>query len=161
MKQATLESKDVSQMGPVMIALKQGLGDSLTAVVLFGSRARGEAKEDSDWDLLVIAGRLPEKLFQRHLYLKKMLPAIWRGQVAILAKTPEEFEAYLPGLYLDIALDGIILYDPDGYMTERLARLRRLIQVEGLHREQVNGDLVWRWQTFPGFDWSLEWEMAR
>ena len=160
--EATVENEDIArQMAAVLAALKQGLGDDLVAIVLFGSRARGEADEASDWDLLLIARDLPHKPFQRHLHLKQMLPADWRGRVAILAKTPEEFESYLTSLFLDIALDGIILHDPEGYMADRLARLRRLIQEQGLQRTRVNGDLIWRWRRFPGFDWSLDWEMAR
>ena len=147
-------------MTSVIATLKQALDDNLVAAVLFGSRARGEADETSDWDLFVVAHHLPENSFQRHLYLKKMLPDIWRRQIAIVAKTPEEFEAYLPSLFLDIALDGIILHDSDGYMADKLTRLRRLIQAEGLRREQIKDDLVWRWQKFPGFDWSLEWEIT-
>jgi hypothetical protein len=130
------------------------------AVVLFGSRARGEADEASDWDLLVIARHLPDKVLERHLWLKSTLPVAWRGCTAILAKTLLEFEARLPALYLDIALDGIVLYDTNEYVTERLARLRRLIQKQGLRRESVQRDLIWRWQQFPGFNWSLEWEAA-
>jgi predicted nucleotidyltransferase len=158
MKQTTLRSKDVSQMTPVIAAFKQQLGDNLVAIVLFGSRARGDAKETSDWDILLIARHLPVKLFQRHLYLKKIVPDAWRGQVAIIAKTPEEFEAHLPSLYLDIALDGIILYDTAEYMADRLSRLQSLIQAEGLEREQLERDMVWHWQKSPGFNWSLEWE---
>ena len=89
-----------------------------------------------------------------------MLPDMWRGQAAILAKTPEEFEAYLPSLFLDIALDGIILYDSDGYMADRLHHLQHLIQIKGLQREQTGKELIWRWQKFPGYDWSLEWEIT-
>jgi uncharacterized protein len=59
--------------------LKGGLGDKLIAVVLFGSRARGDANEDSDWDLLLIARDLPERVLRRHLWLKGMLPVVWRG----------------------------------------------------------------------------------
>jgi predicted nucleotidyltransferase len=149
------------EMKPVIAALRQTLNDNLVAIVLFGSQARGEADEFSDWDLLVIARDLPEKPFQRHLYLKKLLPDLWRGQVAILAKTPKEFEAYLPSLYLDIAVDGNILFDTDSYMANRLDRLQRLIQTGGLRREQSDNDLIWRWQESPGLDWSLEWEMVR
>jgi predicted nucleotidyltransferase len=159
-KRTGAKNRDAPQMAQTIAALKQGLGDRLVAVVLFGSRARGEADETSDWDLLLIARHLAPKPFQRHLQLKKMIPAAWRGQTTIMAKTPEEFEAYLPSFFLDIALDGIILYDSGGYMAARLTRLRRLIQAQGLHRERVAGSLVWRWQEFPGFDWSLEWEMA-
>lgn len=42
----------------VVTALKQGLGDQLVAVLLFESRARGEADEASDWALFqALAGR--------------------------------------------------------------------------------------------------------
>lgn len=75
-----------------------------------------------------------------------------------MAKTPQEFESYLPSFYLDMALDGIILYDTDTYIAERLAHLRHLIETKGLQREQQGDDLIWQWQEFPGFDWSVEWE---
>lgn len=35
---------------PVIESLRAGLGDNLVAVVLFGSRARGEAGPESDWE---------------------------------------------------------------------------------------------------------------
>lgn len=158
---AVVNNDAVQQTAAVLAALKWGLGDRLVAVVLFGSRARGEADEHSDWDLLLIARDLPQKPFQRHLHLKQMLPANWRGQVAILAKTPAEFESCLSSLFLDIALDSIVLYDSQDYMADRLARLRRLIRDRGLQRTQVRHDLVWDWRHFPGFEWSLDWEMAQ
>ncbi len=151
----------VKVLEPVVEALREGLGDHLIAVVLFGSRARGEANADSDWDLLVIARYLPQKPFQRHLFLKQLLPPEWRGQVTILARTPEEFEAYLPALFLDVALDGVILYDSRDYMAKRLAGLRRLIREQGLRRVRMGRDLVWHWERPPGSDWSLDWKGAR
>ena len=145
----------------VVTALKQALGQRLIGVVLFGSRARGDAYETSDWDLLVIARDLPERSFARHLLLKNALPITWRARAAILAETPTEFEAALAAVYLDIALEGVVLYDPEAYVTKRLARLRRLIDARGLRRDVDQRDLTWHWQRFPGFDWSLEWEAAR
>lgn len=158
---AVVNNDAVQQTAAVLAALKRSLGDRLVAVVLFGSRARGEADEHSDWDLLLVARDLPQKPFQRHLHLKQMLPADWRGRVAILAKTPAELESYLSSLFLDIALDGIVLHDSQDYMAARLARLRRLIRDRGLQRTQRQHDLVWRWRRFPGFEWSLDWEMAQ
>jgi predicted nucleotidyltransferase len=156
------EAPGASALLPEVVAsLRQGLGEELIAVVLFGSRARGEADKASDWDLLVIARHLPKGTFERHLHLKSMVPVPWRGQTAILSRTPEEFESHLASLFLDIALDGVILYDPDAYMAQRLASLKRLIKEQGLRRERMQRDLVWRWQRFPGFDWSLEWEAAQ
>jgi len=40
-------------------AIKKVLGDSLISVVVYGSVARGEARADSDIDILVIAENLP------------------------------------------------------------------------------------------------------
>ena len=145
----------------VIAALRQGLGDNLMAVVLFGSRARGEATEASDWDLLVVARHLPPSLFQRHLQLKALLPVEWRAKISLLARTPEEFDANLTSLMLDIALDGVVLDDPEGYATGRLEALKKLIERKGLHRKQEGKDFIWTWERFPGFNWTLEWEAVR
>lgn len=148
----------LDSLGDVAAALRRVLGDSLLALVVFGSRARGEATGASDWDLLVVARDLPENVFERHLRLKALLPSEWRGKVALLARTPAEIEYRLSSLMLDIALDGVVVYDPEGYAARRLAGLRKLIEKRGLHRERVGKDLIWRWEHFPGFDWTLEWE---
>lgn len=142
----------------VVEALRQGLGDNLAAIVLFGSRARGEATEASDWDLFVLAHDLPSSPLQRHIQLTTLLPVQWRGRAAILARTPTEFESHLSSLMLDIALDGIVLYDPERYVTQRLAAVKRLITNRGLYREQVDRDFIWKWKQFPGSNWSLEWK---
>jgi predicted nucleotidyltransferase len=142
----------------IVSGLREGLGEDLLAVVLFGSRARGEAREGSDWDFLVVARDLPERTLERAFRLKKMLPPLHRGEASLLARTPEEFMAGPTDLYLDIALDGVILYNTDGYMADRLRLLRTLIQRNGLRREQQGRDLIWRWEQPPGPDWSLEWE---
>lgn len=139
-------------------ALRESLGDRLVAVVLFGSRARGDARPESDWDLLVLAEGLPERYFERHTLMKRALPTGLRADVAILAKTPEEFTSHLPALYLDIALDGKILYDPHGYAAERLAALRRIIENAGLFRERTPAGDFWQWREPPVGPWRLEWE---
>ena len=133
-------------LAEVVRVLKQGLGDNLVAVVLFGSQACREADPGSDWDLLVLAHRLPEKALRRHFWLKEILPESWRGRVAALAKTPAEFESRLPALYLDIALDGVVLYDTGGYIAQRLAYLRDLLAQRGLRRERAGREMIWRWQ---------------
>ncbi len=143
---------------PLTDAFHEQLGDRLVAMVLFGSRARNEAGVDSDWDLLLIADELPQKAFDRHLFVKRLLPSDWRGIVSIAAKTPQEFDASVQALYLDIALDGIVLFDKETYVTERLAFLKRQLAEQGLYRMKEGESLLWRWQVDPHGDWSFEWE---
>ncbi|MBI2341073.1 MAG: nucleotidyltransferase domain-containing protein [Deltaproteobacteria bacterium] len=61
-------------------------------VILFGSRARRTATEDSDVDLFVVAPTR-EKFFQRMATVKKLLRDIRRGlPVAPIVLTPEELQ---------------------------------------------------------------------
>ncbi|MDR7475470.1 MAG: nucleotidyltransferase domain-containing protein [Armatimonadota bacterium] len=134
-------------------ALSKALGDRLVAVALFGSRARGQAGTQSDWDLLVVVRDLPESPLERLISLKRLLPPGCEA-ISLLPRTPEEFEDHLPSLYLDIALDGKILYDPRGYLAERLSHLRRLIEDLGLYREWTEEGHEWRWRKQPTGPWA-------
>jgi len=142
----------------VLTALRESLADRLVAVVLFGSRARGDASARSDWDLLVIARGLPDRTFQRRLHLMRMLPSPERGLTSIVARTPAEFEDHLSSLYLDIGLDGIPLYDPQGYAQESLDRLRRIIAQSGISRQRTEDGFVWRWRRGRGNGHLAGWE---
>jgi len=51
----TTAKSPTAELTPVVSALREGLGDDLVALVLFGSRARGDHYPQSDWDLLLIA----------------------------------------------------------------------------------------------------------
>lgn len=144
-------------LSQIVAALKEGLGERLVSLVLYGSRARDEARRGSDWDLFIIATDLPPHNWERHILLKRFLPAAYRGAVSILAKTPPEFEANISSLYLDIAQDGRILFDPQGYAAKRLAALRRLMEEMGLYRKKSPGGEVWKWRQKPQQPWALQW----
>jgi predicted nucleotidyltransferase len=138
-------------------ALQEGLRECLVAVVLYGSRARGQAHEASDWDLFIIATDLPMQLWERRILLKRFLPTAYRGAVSLLAKTPQEFEEKISSLYLDIAQDGQILFDPQEYAQRHLAVLQRLMVKKGLCRKKSPSGEVWRWRQKPRQPWALQW----
>ena len=79
-------------------------------IILFGSRARGEADEYSDYDLVVIK-RTDRPFLER---LRDMVPYLVRLScpVDILVYTPEEFEQMgETGLGWVVKREGVTLYE--------------------------------------------------
>ncbi len=146
-------------LADVVAALQQGLGDNLIALVLFGSRARGDYRPDSDWDLLLIAENLPASPWRRNQRLYNLLPPEWRGHINFLARTPAEWFNGVSSLALDVALDGIVLYEmPQSQFSARLAALREQLASLGLTRHFLGSDeWIWLWRDQPPQHWELEW----
>jgi predicted nucleotidyltransferase len=138
-------------------ALKRNVSENLWGLVLFGSTARGEATEFSDLDILLVADGLPEKFTTRTRHLRGLLPSELRGTVSFIAKTRAEFEAGFPSYYLDIALDGVVLYDREKYMHQKLARIRELTQAAALMRRHTDDGFRWEWKKPPKGHWRIDW----
>lgn len=105
--------------------------------VLFGSSARGAAGTQSDVDLLVVAWNLPARRHRRKEEILRIKAAIPGVPLDVLLLTPEECEQNCRGhnpLFLDIALDGVILIDADGTLEALLAETRRYVDTHGVQR---------------------------
>lgn len=138
-------------------SLERALSGQLWGLILFGSAARGETTDRSDLDVLLVADGLPSLFGPRIRFLRGLLPAPVQGKVSLIAKTRAEFEAAFPSYYLDIGLDGIILYDRDGYVTEKLTTIRDLIATAGLSRHRLASGFSWRWARPPAGHWRVDW----
>ena len=81
-------------------------------MILFGSRARGEAKEDSDWDILII---LSKKRLEQNDYDNVSYPFVELGwklneQINPIMYSQEEWEANsITPFYDNVMKDGIPL----------------------------------------------------
>jgi hypothetical protein len=67
----------------------------------------------------------------------------------------DEFSADVSPLHLALALDAVILYDPQRFLASKLDRVRELIAEAGLTR---SADLRWRWHVQPRPGWAITWE---
>ncbi len=96
------------------------------SVILFGSVARGQAKEHSDIDIIVVASGLPE------LKRRDVLPPFRKpARIQDIWMTPEELEDMViakTGFLVDALLEGRVLQD-DGTVAAAREKL-----VESLKR---------------------------
>lgn len=117
---------------------------NIRGIILFGSPAREEPHQDVD--LLVVVGQEMERS-ERDRALIALREALGPDVTQVdLVIVHEEglgwgLEAHYP-FYLDIAFDGVVLYDVGG-ITARLEQTRREVAAQGIRRTETGG-----WQ-FP------------
>lgn len=125
-------------------ALHSLLEERLVSVMLFGSVARGDWDRNSDIDVLVVAqgweGRPVWERF-RELRRAKMIleespeyrEAVRAGYWPVIQNYPLSVEeaGRFNRVYLDAVVDGIILYDKNGYLTGILESLRKRLEEMG------------------------------
>src|ERR1700722_3325873 len=59
-------TKDDPALSRLRAALDEMYGDQIERVVLFGSRARGDAQADSDYDVAIFLRELPDRWSELH-----------------------------------------------------------------------------------------------
>lgn len=133
----------------------------MIALALFGSRARNEARPESDYDIFLLARDLPEQRYDRMRLVYRAIAGQFAEKLAFTARTPEEFEAGFPSFYLDLGLDGVVLYDTNDYMTDKLQRIREIIAQSDLQRKKLGNDMSWNWQQPPRGPWEITWRGYR
>ncbi|MBI4684869.1 MAG: nucleotidyltransferase domain-containing protein [Nitrospirae bacterium] len=156
-----MKATEKSVFDRIVSCYKEYLKDNLISIVQFGSRARGDAKETSDYALFIIAKELPAKPFRRVLFIRDALRGRFDEKICIIAKTQEEVLNDFPQLYLNLALDGIILFDRDDFFKELQIKIKEIIQKAGLQRKRDNGEFYWEWQNPPKKGWEITWSGYR
>jgi hypothetical protein len=142
-------------------ALQARLGGLLVSLVLYGSRARGTHRSESDIDVLVVVRDLPRARVARHEVLrplKQEVDVAYRHAtgcgppyLSYLVKTPEE-AAYHSPLYLDMTEDAVLVYDRDGFFGSVLDAMRRRMASLGSTRVWLKRG--WYWVLKPDMQWG-------
>ncbi len=100
---------------------------NVSAIILFGSRARGIAKEHNDYDFIIV-GDFSEPYLERSDWFLEKAPALLMD---LFCYTPQEFEM-LFSTYTLTAIDaigeGIVIYGEE-WVQPYQARYQRLIEL--------------------------------
>jgi predicted nucleotidyltransferase len=140
--------------------LEEILQDDLISVLLFGSAARGDAGEGSDIDILIVAEKFGEEgRFEVFNEIEKDLKAseeyhdLKENKLGTLISpvplTPAEVEKN-PSILLDIVMDGIMLYDVDDFIVNKMKSMRRKLKKMGSKRIFLD-DKRYYWDLKPDY----------
>jgi predicted nucleotidyltransferase len=118
-------------------------GERLVGVAAFGSWARRQTADGSDLDLLVVVD--PAVDLTRDLYRKWDEEAVdWEGRTVEphFAHLPDE-DRVVGGLWAEVALDGIVLFERALAVSKRLVSVRRDIVAGKIVRRVAHGQPYW------------------
>jgi predicted nucleotidyltransferase len=92
--------------------VKDLLGETLEKVILFGSRARGEAKADSDFDFLILAKFDEPSWIVRNRFIRKHIKAadLYNVSVDYVPITEWEFDNKF-FFKNPVIKEGVVLYE--------------------------------------------------
>jgi len=134
-------------------ALEARFGADLISAVLFGSWARGEARVESDLDLLVIIRGLTGGRFERYWPVRELVQTIsdeFSDRLSLIVSTPERAEHVKP-YYLGMLSGHVLLRDAGGFFASVLERLIGRLRELGA-RGYVDEDGYEYWDLKP--DWK-------
>lgn len=130
-------------VAPLLAHAGRVAGSGVVGAILHGSSARGEARDTSDVDLLLVV--------DRSVALSRALYAAWDDNPPRPGeRTLDVHFVHLPvdarrpgALWCEAALDGVILDDRDGAIAQALYEVRQAIADGRVVRRTVHGQPYW------------------
>lgn len=119
------------------------VGGALIGVVAFGSWARAELTARSDVDVLVLVGA--EVALRRELYRAWDAKPVFWGSHPVephFVHVPDP-AARISGLWAEVAVDGVVLFERGFEVSRLLAAVRRRIADGVLVRRRIHGQPYW------------------
>lgn len=125
--------------------LVKSLGDRIVAVALFGSRARGEGSDESDFDFFVVTEGDGETSRVR---LYDRLYRVLRRDVTLVdveARSVFKPDLKISPMLLNIAWESVLLHDPSNRLADLFNRIKEAVRRSGLVRYRTpDGKHGWK-----------------
>lgn len=133
-----------SSTDPVVAQMQSVFGIKLLGIVLFGSTVRGTATDSSDIDFLVVVEDSQKIDRSLHLSLDNLHQRNNQSSLSFspvhLPKSVDEAST----LWLEVALEGKVIFDPFGRVHALLRELRLAMASGQLQRGRLHGQPYWK-----------------
>jgi len=132
----------------IVDCLRGIFGDKLVAVMLFGSRARGDYRVDSDYDVFVLVDDYLynpiEDYFNAYRALRPFRDKFVLDTTVVLISISDLEKNLSSSLVLNALVEGIIIYDKDNMLTKIRKKLLKELRLLGVKRVKTDIGYVWR-----------------
>jgi len=145
-------SRRITPLNELTAKVVETWGGEIEGLVLFGSFARGRQTANSDIDLLVVLNS--DVTLDRDVYSRWEIHKFDGREVAPLFVRIPRKEESVGGLWFEVALDGIVLYDRDLRLSRFLSRVRDLVAAGTVQRKITHGHPYWVHSGKAGADSS-------
>lgn len=135
-----LSTGDLQGSQPQIISsAERQFGEAFLGLLLYGSRARGDAYETSDTDILLVVD--PSVRIERELYRSwdTILPSDISLNISNLPSSARDAGS----LWFECALDAKVLHDPTGIIRRRLEEIKEMIVSGAVIRRTTHGQGYW------------------
>jgi predicted nucleotidyltransferase len=138
-----LTRKEKEALEEFIEACKEKFKENLISIILFGSRVKGYAREDSDYDLLIIAKNLPD-IKERFSLLEEEENKIWNKykiKISSLLLEREEIFSPINPLLFGVLSGYKVLFGEENF-KKNLQQAKAWI--EEMNPIYVEGEKEWR-----------------
>lgn len=137
---------DSSSEFPLVKALKREFRSDLIAIAFFGSQVRGDARESSDIDVLIVLHskrEITRDLYRQWDRLQRESPEIFISKISPHFLSLSETSQQPTSLWLEVALDAKIIFDTEDRLHHQLLALRHEIASGKMRRKKTHGHFYW------------------
>lgn len=125
-----------------LVSIVRGqLGSDVQAIAVFGSWSRGEQRASSDIDLLVVID--DAAVLDRSLYARWKEREFEGYPLSPLLVHLPKLEEEIRGVWLEVALSAIVIFDPTLGLHRYLSKVRAYIASGAVERKMSHGHPYW------------------
>jgi len=106
-----LTEKEKQALKELVEELKKLYGDNLSRVILYGSKARGDATEGSDIDIMIVLKEIKDKSkeLEKVIKLTTKIDFHYETLISVSLQSEEEYLKKKSPLLLNVRKEGIVL----------------------------------------------------